>query len=146
MTLDDKIYPWTAQEPEYQDRPVIKGHKVPHEVSFNGKHNTTKAKILLLLYARRYTHNDISGMTRKQLWQLTGVSYDYLRCVLPKWCRWKYLNADPGKTKEGKFCAYFTISERGEHFIEDRLPADVRERLITEIKDWQLTNRDSKTS
>jgi len=54
--------------------------------SFNGKHNATRVKTLILLSSSPSTH-----YTLAEIYQLTGCNYDTLKRSLTKWCRWHYL-------------------------------------------------------
>ena len=104
--------------------------------SWRGKHNCTKSKVFLQLYAT-WSKGDNEGLCAKELVKLTGTSALSLKTLLPKWLRWHYIRR---KTKEYNNRAVFSylIDARGRRFIELRLPPKKREQFIAEIKAARL--------
>jgi hypothetical protein len=124
--------------PEWMPRPIhTKEGKLviarPHEATFNGRHNACKSKALIVLYHRKYKLHQATGLTLKELSQASGVSYSYLKSRLAKWVEWDYLHRKIGESNGGPVY-FYTISKRGKHFIEDRIPRDILSRYIEDIK------------
>ena len=57
--------------------------------SWRGKHNSTKAKILLQLYSV-WSRGDHDGLCLSELVTLTGTSPLSLQTLLPRWTQWAY--------------------------------------------------------
>ncbi len=91
----------------------------PKRASFNGRHNMVKAMALIVLYARR--SNGDGGITAKALSIKSTASYRSLLSLLPKWVRWSYVQRKAIEGDYGPIYSY-SISKRGEHFLEDIVP------------------------
>jgi predicted ArsR family transcriptional regulator len=114
-------------------RPRVNQHR-PHTATFNGSHNASKTKALVVLYHRKHTLRLNTGLSSLQLHQQSGVSYDTLRSHLKRWVEYRYLARRPADSHRGRPVYYYTIAARGEHFIQDIVPRDVLDRYVKEIK------------
>ena len=96
-----------------------------HVISWHGKHDVTKAKVLMVLYAcwQKRTHLEglCIGDLTAQPSTTAGVSPSTLNSELPDWIRWNYVSR---KTKEyhGKPVFSYFIDNRGRKFVERRIP------------------------
>lgn len=108
----------------------------PHEATFNGKHNSAKARTLIVLYHLKHKLSDTRGLTLKQLAITSGVSYSTLKSSLGDWCMWKYVKR---RVIEGTTRPMFSyvIGQRGEHFVENRIPRNRLQDYITEISAYR---------
>jgi hypothetical protein len=101
----------------------------PHIAVFNKKHNACKAKVLILLYHRKYIDNTVSGLRIRDVHKLTGVSYEYIKFRVSKWVAWGYLS------RQGDSKPYtYSIADRGRHIVEDIIPREWLEYYIGEIR------------
>jgi len=108
----------------------------PHEATFNGRHNCCKSKTLVVLYHRKQKISETTGLTLRELSLASGVSYAYLKSRLAKWVEWKYLVRKMTDGINRPVYSYL-IGERGEHFVEDRIP---RERLVEYVAEIRINN------
>ena len=108
---------------------------VDHYADFTGKNNSSKSKILLWLQFKKGAH-----YTARQLHNDTGVSYDYLRQRLSFWFNVRYLNRRVVTPRRGRPCWAYCIAERGEHFINNRIPQEKRNEYISDINLWRQAN------
>jgi hypothetical protein len=111
---------------------ICKGGKVVlariHRANFKGKANSSKCKVLIVLYQYHYTKHHNNGLTLGQLHLQSGVSTEYLKTHLHKWTKWKYLNRKPVVNEmTGHLCFSYEIAARGAHMLEDIAP---REKLV----------------
>ncbi len=106
-------------------------HRIPHEATFNGLHDSAKVKVLLVLYHRRFKLGNPSGLGVAELHRLSGCNYDTLRAKLFKWKNWKYVTRRLGLNRQGRPAFTYIIADRGVRFIEERVP---RERLVDYIR------------
>ena len=103
-----------------------------HLADFTGKNNSCKSKVLIWLL-----HLKGKYRTARQLHDDTGVGYDYLRQRLSFWYNIRYLNRHAILPTRGRPFWAYCIAERGEHFVNDRLPADKCNEYIKEINSWR---------
>jgi hypothetical protein len=108
----------------------------PHEATFNGLHNSAKARTLIVLYHLKHKLSDTRGLTLKQLAITSGVSYSTLKSSLGDWYMWKYVKR---RVIEGTTRPMFSyvIGQRGEHFVENRIPRNRLQDYITEISAYR---------
>tara|TARA_B100000315_G_C14214842_1_gene423783 strand:- start:141 stop:473 length:333 start_codon:yes stop_codon:yes gene_type:complete len=105
-------------------------------VTFSGKYNASKTKALMVLYYRK--HNGIAtGLNVRDIHLQSGVSYGYLRSRLRKWHAWGYLSRKPIGTNIGRPVYHYTITHRGQHFIEDIVPRARLSQYAEDINDFQ---------
>lgn len=105
----------------------------PHYASFNGTHNKMKAMVLLVLYAKRFNHDDKTGLTVSQIVASCPINESSLRVKVGLLAKWHYLSRQIGIVK-GRPVFLYTINEdRGRRFVEDRIPPDIQERYVQEI-------------
>jgi hypothetical protein len=109
----------------------------PHEATFKGCHNSSKSKALIILYHRKHKLLQTTGLTLKELSIASGSSYAYLKSRLAKWVEWKYITRKITVGTNRPVYSY-SIVERGEHFVEDRIPKDRLAEYIEEIRTNKL--------
>ena len=102
---------------------------ISYRVSFEGRHNATRSKCLMVLYDR-YQGNKTRGLTVRELAEQAGVNHLYIKSKVMLWVKWKYLlgyKTDPYT---------FKIAERGRKWIDRHrhrgMPFD---RYMQEIED-----------
>lgn len=102
--------------------------------TFNGKHNASKIKALLVLYMVKHEWRKRQGIGVAELADISGVSYKYLKARLSRWHLWLYVLRYPcNKIIRGKPCRY-AIAARGEHFLIDIVPRKLLDDYIAEIR------------
>jgi hypothetical protein len=106
----------------------------PHIVTFKGKHNASKSKILLICYHQKFMEHSTIGFSARQLATASGVSYGYLKKRLPKWVEWQYLLRKATAGPQGKPLFIYSIASRGSHFLEDRAPKEKLDQCLREIR------------
>jgi hypothetical protein len=106
----------------------------PHEATFRGCHNSVKGKVLIILYHRLLVRHDTSGLNLSDLVAQSGCKYSSLSSRLGYWVKWKYIQRRISLDKRERPVFTYSISERGVRFIDIRMPRDVRDRLVNEIK------------
>jgi len=111
-----------------------------HIADFTGKNNSCKGKVLIYLL-----HVKGKYLTARQLHDKTGVSYDYLRQRLSFWFNIRYINRKVLAPARGKPAWAYCIAERGDHFVNYRIPQDKRNEFIQEINDWNESKRRADT-
>jgi len=116
----------------------------PHLASFNGIHNASKTKALIILDHYKHKLRLSTGLNVRQLHSESGVNYDYLRSRLGKWFKWKYVSRRAHDDGTGRPMFYYTIAARGEHFINHIVPNDVLARYITEINQYRTNKKTHK--
>ena len=102
-----------------------------HIADFTGKNNSCKSKVLIYLLCIKGKY-----CTARQLHDKTGVGYDYLRQRLSFWFNIRYLNRKVLAPAKGKPCWAYCIAERGERFVNFRLPSDKRNEFVNDINNW----------
>ena len=117
-----------------------------HLASFNGIHNASKTKTLIILDHYKYKLKSNTGLNVRQLHLESGVNYNYLRSRLGKWFKWKYVSRRAHDDGSGRPMFYYTIADRGEHFINHVVPNDVRTRYINELNQYRTNKRTHKRS
>lgn len=102
----------------------------------NSRHNSVKSKVLITLYDRKYYYKDNTGISRIELAKTVGSTDNYLRLVLPRWVRWRYVTK---LANNGKDSAHFVyrITQRGCRFIEERLMPEQVMAYRQELRDLQ---------
>lgn len=104
--------------------------------TFNGVHNASKSKILLVLAGAKA--NGERGLTLRKLAARTDVPYSSINSSVGKWIRWKYITRVP--SMEGSRPVFlYKIAARGERFIIERIPPDIRAVYEKELA--QVANR-----
>lgn len=121
-------------------------HEVlPHIATFNGKHNSCRAKIYLILYSRHQAGITV-GLAAPDLHRLTGVRLQYLYDKLSSWYKWRFIKrraVDPGPGN-GRPHFTYTIDERGIKFLK-RIPRERQLDYVAEMADHQGKERPSIT-
>ena len=85
---------------------------ISYRVSFEGIHNATRSKCLIVLYDRYLGGEHRKGLTVRELAQQAGVNLFSVKSKIMLWCKWKYLlgyKTDPYT---------FKIAERGRKWID----------------------------
>jgi predicted ArsR family transcriptional regulator len=110
---------------------------VPHDHTayFGGRNNRSKGMVLIWLL-----HHKGQFRTARQLADETGVNYDYLRARLSFWFNIRYVNRKVVLPRRGRPVWSYCIAERGEHFVENRIPVEKRNEYISDINLWRLVN------
>ena len=118
----------------------------PHIATFRGKHNASKSKILLICYHQKFMEQSTIGFSARELAEISGVSYSYLKKRLSKWVEWKYLLRKATAGPHGKPVFVYSIATRGSHFLEDRAPKEKLDQYLREIRGakTQSTERQEK--
>lgn len=99
-----------------------------HIADFTGKNNSCKSKVLIYLL-----HKKGSYLSALQLHRAIGVSYAYLRQRLSFWYNIRYINRKVRAPAKGSPSWAYCIAERGEHFVNARIPQDKKNQYIGEI-------------
>lgn len=107
--------------------------------SWRGKHNSTKAKILLQLYSV-WSRGDHDGLCLSELVTLTGTSPLSLQTLLPRWTQWAYTQRS-AKIHNNKPVFSYTIAPRGRKFCEVRIPESKRQQFVAEIQLSRVQNK-----
>jgi hypothetical protein len=102
-----------------------------HIADFTGKNNSCKGKVLIYLL-----HIKGKYLTARQLHDKTGVGYDYLRQRLSFWYNIRYLNRKVIAPVRGKPAWAYCIAERGELFVNYRIPSDKHNEYVQQINEW----------
>jgi len=92
--------------------------------TFRGKHNSSKSKVIIVLYHRKYQLNESSGLSARELYLATGVNYSYLLARLSKWVEWHYLNRYATGANKGRPLWHYRVVPRGTNFLTDILYPD----------------------
>ena len=103
-----------------------------HTVDFTGKNNSSKGKVLIWLLHRKGQFR-----TARQLADDTGVNYDYLRGRLSFWFNIRYINRKVVIPHRGRPLWAYCIAERGEHFVNNRIPVEKHNEYVNEINQWR---------
>jgi len=101
--------------------------EVNYQATFNGKHNQSKAKCLIVLYERYLSGKN--GLSLSRLSELSGVGYNSLSAQLPNWTRWRYVNR---RGTAGKFM--YSISLKGRRWLNKWASVMPLDRYISEIE------------
>ncbi len=92
---------------------MLMGRRLPKPAKFTNSQNSSKSKMLLLLWRRKYQLGISEGLTLRQIFLGSGVSHSYLKSRSYLWLRWRYIRKGP----DGRF----SIDRKGRRFIEDVL-------------------------
>ncbi len=111
----------------------------PHEAHFEGKHNASKAKVLIYL-EYRYRKGFYHGMTAQQLHDATGVNFNYLKSRLTYWYHIGYLKRGVIEREKGRSLYTYRIDDRGIRFVYERIPLDRYNDFVREINEWRKNN------
>ena len=114
----------------------------PHFAAFDDKHNSSKSRVIIVLYHRKYKAQNNTGLGVGDLHKQSGVNYDYIKSRVTKWVDWGYLERSVKDNKIGRPLYVYTLAERGRHFIEDIIPKDWLKRYISEIKAFKANHKD----
>lgn len=95
--------------------------------SFEGCHNWSKARVLLFLYALS-RRPDYKYLNARVISQYTGLKSSSIWPLMWRLCRYRYTGS---RTKAGVLC--YSISKRGQHFVEDIIPEDVKKDIISDL-------------
>ena len=106
--------------------------------TFNGIHNASKTKTLLTLYSIKHKYNSNKGLSARGIHLASGVNLAYLNARLGLWYDWGYIYRRAQDTHQGRPIFVYMIAPRGEHFVEDIVPDDARERYLKEIRAYRL--------
>lgn len=101
--------------------------------TFRGCHNSAKVKVFILLWDRKYRLSIKSGFTAREIHDLTGVNYNYLKSRLGKWHKWHYLTRRSVDRNVGRSVYTYSIAKRGVDFIRDRVPREKLLQCVEEI-------------
>ena len=107
--------------------------------SWRGKHNSTKAKVLLQLYSV-WSRGDHDGLCLSELVTLTGTSAASLQTLLPRWVKWDYTKVG-AKLYHDRAVKCYTIAPRGRKFCEVRIPESKRQQFVAEIQLSRVQNK-----
>ena len=107
-----------------------------HIADFTGRNNSCKGKVLIFLLHLRGRY-----LTARQLHDETGVNYDYLRQRLSFWYNIRYINRKVVAPSKGKPAWAYCIAERGENFVNIRIPTDKRNEYVSDIYLWRNKNK-----
>ncbi len=89
--------------------------------TFNGRHNKSKSKVMIVLNHRKHQLHNNTGLSARQLYLATGVSHKYLLARLNKWVEWRYLNRYATGATKGRPLWHYRICMRGTRFMNDIL-------------------------
>jgi len=112
----------------------------PHFATFDDKHNSSKSRVLIVLYHRKLKAHNNTGLGVGDLHRQSGVDYDYIKSRVTKWCEWGYIERRARDNDSGRPLYVYTLAARGRHFVEDILPKDWLKRYISEIKAHKVRN------
>jgi hypothetical protein len=105
---------------------------MPSVATFRGKHNHTKAAILMLLCDIKSV-GEKEGLALRQLMNMAGyvtMSEYMLSEFLLNNTKWRYIN------RHGERYHYrYRIAPRGVHFVVDRIPPELYPIIDIEIED-----------
>jgi len=108
-----------------------------HRAGFNGAHNRSKSKALIILHRQKFTLGDNTPLTVRQIAQESGVSYGFLKVRFSFWTNTcHYVIRKPIVNESGLAYGY-TIAARGIHFVEDIIPRNRLSDYIAEIRDYK---------
>ncbi|MFC2040433.1 hypothetical protein ACFLTW_04600 [Chloroflexota bacterium] len=102
-----------------------------HTAYFGGRNNSAKGKVLIWLL-----HKKGRFLTARQIHDQTGVSYDYLRARLSFWFNIRYINRKAILPSKGRPLWAYGIAERGEHFVNERIPIEKHNEFVADINLW----------
>ena len=108
-----------------------------HRATFEGRHNSVKTKTLVVLYHRQFTEGLNTGLTAKQIALLAGVNLGSVLSRAGSWYRWGYIGRRAKTDGNGRPAYFYSLAGRGKNFIESRVPQDVLNRYIKEIREHQ---------
>lgn len=114
---------------------------VDHMADFTGNNNSSKSKVLIYLLHRKGQYR-----TARQIHEETGANYDYLRARLSFWFNIRYINRRVVTHAKGRPMWAYCIAERGEHFVNDRIPTEKRDHYISEINLWRFAVKQNACS
>ncbi len=100
------------------------------QATFKGKHNAVKSKCLVFLSL----HSNESFTARELSENVPDASYKSLLTLLFRWYQWAYVSRRPGsKDSTGWHVYRYRIAQRGQDFIENRVPSDLLNDLLKEV-------------
>lgn len=108
-----------------------------HVATFRGKHNKLKGKILI--YLLHCFKNDLGSKSAVELADATGVSLTSLQARLPLWTRWHYVNRRAVAGSRPHYA--YSITDRGIHFVRDRIPDVYYGEYVQEINEHIRSGR-----
>ena len=114
-------------------RPSLSNH-IYKRPTFNGTHNQTKAKTLLIMLDA-YLTNKRSYIPTIEISRLAGVNYRTLLSRLPKWVAWRLVS----RIKVKGFWRYH-IGKKGRRWVKKYSPLMPLSRYVSEIEAWQAKN------
>jgi hypothetical protein len=92
--------------------------------TFNGEHNISKSKLLLILYSANKAWARHS-FTAKELSCLTGLTLPAIKALVWRLYRYRYIGR-----RDCGYCYEYRIATRGVNFVEERIPEEVSDYLI----------------
>lgn len=98
-------------------------------VNFNGKHNRTKGKVLLLLYSANETWEK-KALSSREIVGFTGLSLASVWSLMSRLTRWEYVTRLPGRG-----CCRYRIAAKGRRFITSKVPVDVNNELVMDLRE-----------
>lgn len=98
---------------------------------FNGKHNSSKARVFVTLLMWQHKHTG-PGLSAKQLADITGASYGYLNRKLPLLCEWGYLRRR-GVAHGSRVFYTYKLATRGRRFVSYRMNDALRKHYWGEV-------------
>ncbi len=99
------------------------------------KHNSSKAKALLILYPS-YQRGDTRGLSANNIAFQSGLGLVSLQSLLPRWTRWGYVvrHAAAGDRPHYRY----RLGSRGRKFIENRLSNELMRQYLQEMSAYRL--------
>lgn len=95
-----------------------------YEISFRGKHNMSKSRLLLILYSAELLWSR-KWLGTAALSSLTGLSLSSVQCLVWRLSKWKYIN-ERGYSPNIEY----HIGAKGRRFIDNHMPDNVKDELI----------------
>lgn len=116
----------------FQDRAGKTHTTKRHIMTFKGKHNSAVVKLLLVLNEHQGT-----PLSLKQLHQKSGIPYNTLKTRLGFWASIRYVECSRVDPPAGKSYYVYQIGDRGNHVLNNRIPAAVKIKYGQEITAWR---------
>ena len=107
----------------------------PPKASFNGKHNKVKAKVLITLYLRTL-ENINTGLSARELAELSGEKLISITGKLSAWTRWGLVRQRPGRIGT-KCMAVYSLGKKGNHYVIYVIPPEIYSKYLNEIREHQ---------
>ena len=99
--------------------------------TFNGKHNRSKAKVLVFLYDRLENTGQGFGLSVNELSKLLDIPKGSLKSLCTRWHSWHYLKRRVKIDSTGELVYCYALAERGKWFVTVRIPKDI----LQEVRD-----------